>query len=84
VLLSDVLELSIDSIFKGIFIHLPLKMEPIESSETSANNTQTPGTYPKESKLHLLLVFRTYSQKIVNFIFRLLLKMNVRHVFLAL
>jgi hypothetical protein len=28
-------------------------MEPIESSETSANNTQTPGTYPKESKLHL-------------------------------
>jgi hypothetical protein len=26
-------------------------MEPIESSETSANNTQTPGTYPEESKL---------------------------------
>jgi hypothetical protein len=30
-----------------------MKMELIESSETSANNTQTPGTYPKESKLHL-------------------------------
>jgi hypothetical protein len=30
-----------------------MKMEPIESSETSANNTQTPGTYSKESKLHL-------------------------------
>jgi hypothetical protein len=28
-----------------------MKMEPIESSETSANNTQTLGTYPKESKL---------------------------------
>jgi hypothetical protein len=34
------------------FIRLPMKMEPIESSETSANNTQMPGTYPKESKLH--------------------------------
>jgi hypothetical protein len=30
-----------------------MKMGPIESSETSANNTQTPGTCPKESKLHL-------------------------------
>jgi hypothetical protein len=34
-------------------IHLPLKMEPILSSETSASNTQTPGSYPKESLLHL-------------------------------
>jgi hypothetical protein len=25
-------------------------MEPIESSETSASNTQTPGNYPKERK----------------------------------
>jgi hypothetical protein len=30
-----------------------MKMEPIESSETSASNTQTPGIYPKESILHL-------------------------------
>jgi hypothetical protein len=30
-----------------------MKMEPIESSETSANNTQTLGTYPKESKLQV-------------------------------
>jgi hypothetical protein len=30
-----------------------LKMEPIVSSETSASNTQTPGSYPKESLLHL-------------------------------
>jgi hypothetical protein len=30
-----------------------MKMEPIESSETSASNTQTPGIYPKESELHL-------------------------------
>jgi hypothetical protein len=34
-------------------MNLPMKMEPIESSETSANNTQTPGTYPKESKLQI-------------------------------
>jgi hypothetical protein len=30
-----------------------MKMETTESSETSDNNTQTPGTYPKESKLQL-------------------------------
>jgi hypothetical protein len=35
------------------FIYLPMKMEPIESSETSASNTQTPGIYPKERKLYL-------------------------------
>ena len=34
-----------------IFIHLPLKMEPIEGSETSAFRTQTPGNYPKENIL---------------------------------
>jgi len=32
-----------------------MKMEPTESSETSAINvTWTPGTYPKENKLHVL------------------------------
>jgi hypothetical protein len=30
-----------------------MKMEPIESSETSATNTQTPGIYRKESILRL-------------------------------
>jgi hypothetical protein len=30
-----------------------MKMEPIERSETSASNTQTPGRYPKEIVLHL-------------------------------
>jgi len=34
------------------FIHLPIKMEPIVSSETSAIRTQTPGNYPKRNKLH--------------------------------
>ena len=33
------------------FIHLPMKMEPIVSSETSAIRTQTPGNYPKRNKL---------------------------------
>ena len=30
----------------------PLKMEPIEGSETSAFRTPTPGNYPKENILH--------------------------------
>ena len=34
-------------------IHLPMKMEPIVSSETSAIRIQTPGNYPKRNKLHL-------------------------------
>ena len=32
--------------------HLPLKMEQIECSETSAYINQTPGNHPKENKLH--------------------------------
>ena len=32
--------------------HLPLKMEQIECSETSAYTNQTPGNHPKENKLH--------------------------------
>ena len=35
------------------FIHLPMKMEPIVSFETSAIKSQTPGNYPKRNKLHL-------------------------------
>ena len=35
------------------FIHLPIKMEPTMSSETSAIRTQTSGNYPKRNKLHL-------------------------------
>ena len=33
-------------------IHLPMKMEPIVSSETSVIRTQTPGNYPKRNNLH--------------------------------
>jgi len=33
------------------FIHLPMKMEPIVSSETSEIKSQTPGNYPKRNKL---------------------------------
>ena len=36
---------------------LPMKMEPIVSSETSAIRTQTPGNYPKRNKLHYTLNF---------------------------
>ena len=36
-----------------VILHpLPMKMEPIEGSETSAIRTQTPGNYPKESIIH--------------------------------
>jgi hypothetical protein len=35
------------------FIELPMKMEPIECSETSTISTQTPGKYPKENILHI-------------------------------
>jgi hypothetical protein len=35
------------------FIHLPMKMEPIRSSETSAINTQTAGNYTKRNVLQL-------------------------------
>jgi hypothetical protein len=48
-----------------------MKMEPIECSESSASNTQTPGIYPKESELHfqhgkklkLKIKFQGYSRK---------------------
>ena len=35
------------------FVHLPMKMEPTVSSETSAIRTQAPGNYPKRNKSHL-------------------------------
>ena len=35
------------------FIHLPMKMELIEGSETSAIRTHTLGNYPKENILHI-------------------------------
>jgi hypothetical protein len=35
------------------FIDLPLKMESLQCSETSAISTQTPGKHPKENILHL-------------------------------
>jgi len=34
------------------YIYLPMKMEQIECSETSAYKIQTPGNYPKESIQH--------------------------------
>jgi len=48
-LIADVSEPSISSIFVGI--HLPMKMELIEGSETSAISIVTPGNYPKENIL---------------------------------
>ena len=57
VLKADVSELSVGSIFIGrsmkMMIDLPMKMEPTESSETSAFSTRTPGRYPKENALHI-------------------------------
>ena len=42
-----------------VFIHLPMKMEPTVSSETSAIRTQTPGNYPKRNKLHYVPILST-------------------------
>ena len=47
------------------FIHLPMKMEPTVSSETSAIRTQTPGNYPKRNKLQLQF-FRNIFEKYPN------------------
>jgi len=38
---------------QSFFIHLPMNMEPIEGSETSAIRTKTPENYPKENILHI-------------------------------
>jgi hypothetical protein len=51
VLIADVSELLIGSIFIGRW--MKMKMEPIRSSETSAIKTQTPGNYPKRNILQL-------------------------------
>ena len=52
------------------FIHLPMKMEPTVSSETSAIRTQTPGNYPKRNTLHLehgeSLKIRMHSESVEN------------------
>jgi len=50
---ADVSELTVGFIFMGRWIHLPMKMKPTVSSETSAIRTQTPGNCPKRNKLHL-------------------------------
>ena len=42
---------------QSFFTHLPMKMEPIEGSETSAIRTKTPGNYPKDN----ILQMRIYS-----------------------
>jgi len=44
------------------FIHLPIKMEPTVSSETSAIITQTPGNYPKKNKLQVIHIYHKCGQ----------------------
>jgi len=49
------------------FIHLPLKMEPTEGSETSAFRTQTPGNYLKENILHInYLIYKFQPDLVMN------------------
>jgi hypothetical protein len=46
-----------------------MNMEPIERSETSANNTQTPASYPKETvlqKIGYLLNFLIFAPSNLN------------------
>ena len=42
------------------FIHLPMKMEPIRSSETWAIKTQTLGNYPKRNILQAIRMITTF------------------------
>ena len=49
------------------FIHLPMKMEPIVSSETSAIKSQTPGNYPKRNKLQTTLTRSNTTQVYCNY-----------------
>jgi len=48
------------------FIHLPMKMEPTVSSETSAIRTQTTGNYPKRNTLHVFCWFILYNYIILH------------------
>ena len=48
------------------FIHLPMKMEPIVSSETSAIRIQTPGNYPKMNKLQINKLLPSERQRLMQ------------------
>ena len=52
--------LNIHHVLFFCFIHLPMKMELIRSSETSAIKTQTPGNYPKRNILHSPCIYITH------------------------
>jgi len=43
---------------------MPMKMEPIVSSETSAIRTQTAGNFPKRNKFHSDIKLVSYSSTI--------------------
>jgi len=74
------------------FIHLPMKMEPIVSSETSVIRTQTQGNYPKRNKLQRKVVLPICSlsvayvtrpvAKIASFLS--ILSVEIRHTFHSL
>jgi len=51
------------SVPRTYFIHLPMKMEPIVGSETSAIRTQTPGNYPKRNKLQEFILFTKFHKE---------------------
>ena len=48
------------------FIHLPMKVEPIVSSQTSAIKSQMPGNYPKRNKLQYNIQYATLFQYLHN------------------
>jgi len=81
VLIADVSEPSISYIFIGrwmkYLLHLPMKMERIEGSETSAIRTQTPGNYPKENVLQVTSSWSLFIQ-----LSHLILLLSWNHSFL--
>ena len=57
------------------FIHLPMKMEPIVSSETSAIRTQTPGNYPKRNNLQI-----QFLSQVTNYKFQTKCQLNIHYI----
>jgi hypothetical protein len=60
---AQLLVLNNTKIQNPYFIDLPLKMEPIQCSETSAINTETPGKHPKEIIFHSKSIYLSYNQR---------------------
>jgi len=65
------------------FTQLPMQLEPIVSSETSATKSQTPGNYPKRNKLQYYVTWKRNNLKCPHAIESQLIFINVKFVFVT-